>query len=316
MIGAPFWLLLAGFLPAPPQDISLEELLRRAREAHAQAQTPIREEVEQALRRLDEPEMRDNELRSLAHNLAKLGPAAGPLLVPGLNPGDTVPAPHRARSERMLVVLEEFDDLGTALALLDVLDTGSPAHRLAALKALRSTTHRRIVAEALLPLLDRQGQSDLRMPALDTLSSLAGEESCLWLEACAKAKRTNGELQALMALARAQNPSAAPRVLANLRMAGRAPADQYWVLRRSLEYFARVPDLLASDDTYRGPLMALAKSVQASALPGQENEILPSGYSLYLNMLLGVRDLKLGTDIRQDLWDWIERYPVSDMLVR
>lgn len=308
MICASALLLLAGFAPAPPQDISLEELLRRAQEAHAQAQGPIREEVNAALAQLEAPNLRENTLRSIAHNLVKLGPAAGPLLVPALNPGDTVPAPYQERSDRMLVVLAGFEDLGTTLALLDVLKNGSPAHCRASLKALRNSPHRRIVADALLPTISDPEQGELTFPALATLSALGGEEAGMWLRHCAESKDTNGELVALQALILAGNPSPARIVLQNLQRKGRTAADQYWVLEHSLRYFGTVPELLAQGDEYRIPLLDLSNGVRATSRQGQPTEQLLNGRTLALRTLLKIRDIKLGGDLKRQLWDWEKRY--------
>ncbi|MFT5058100.1 MAG: hypothetical protein ACI89E_000871 [Planctomycetota bacterium] len=306
-------LLIAGLAPAPTQDISLEELLRRAKEAHSQAQAPLQDEVNAAVAQLAAPDLRENALRSIAHNLLKLGPAAGPLLVPALNPGDTVPAPNQARSDRMLIVLEGFEDLGTTLALLAVLEGGSPAHCRAALKALRTSPHRRIVAEALLPTIGKKTKGELAVPALATLSALRGDESTLWLLHCAERKDSDAELAALQALTLASNPYSAQRVLANLERKGRKAADQYWVLEHTLRYFRSVPELLAESDTYRIPLMGLANGVRAASRQGQPTERRANGRTLLLQALLSIRDIRLGGDFKRQLWDWEKLYP-SDSL--
>ncbi|MDF1837195.1 MAG: hypothetical protein P1V35_04950 [Planctomycetota bacterium] len=302
-------LLVAGLVPAPTQDISLEELLRRAKAAQSQAQAPILAEVQAALAQLEAPGLRENSLRSIAHNLLKLGPAAGPLLVPALNPGDTVPAPYQERSDRMLVVLAGFEDLGTTLALLDVLEDGSPAHCRAVLKALRTSPHRAIVADALLPFIADPEQGELTFPALASLSALGGKEAALWLEHCAESKDTSGELLALQALIKAGNPSPAALVLKNLQRKGRSAADQYWVLEHTLRYFGSAPELLAQNDDFRIPLLDLANGIQATSRQGQPTEKLVNGRALALQTMLEIRDLKLGGDFKRQLWAWEKRYP-------
>ena len=309
MISISVLLLVAGWIPAPAQDISLEELLRKAKAAHSQAQDPIRDQVNAALTQLEAPAMRENILRSLAHNLAKLGPAAGPLLVPALDPGDAIPAPHQLRSDRTLIVLKGFQDLGTTLALLRVVEGGSLGHSRAALKALRTSPHHRIVAEALLPTIAAGTKDPLANPALATLSSLAGEESALWLLDCAERQDGPGEQSALQALARADNPHPAALVLANMLRTGRTSAERYWAFDLTLRYFGSVPELLAQGDTYRGPLMGLANGLQAPARASAEESKLASGRALLLKALLRIRDFKLSGDFKRQLWDWQERYP-------
>ncbi len=304
MIAVPALLLIAGFVPAPPQDISLEELLRRAREAQVQAQGPIRPDVQAAIRELSAPGLRENVLKSIAFNLVKLGPAAGPLLVPALNPGDTLPPPYQERSDRVLVVLQGFEDLGTTLALLETVETGSPAHARAALKALRTSTHHRIVAEALLPTIAGGSHNPLSLPALDALSNLGGEEAAQWLRDCSERQDSAGEVAALQALAVAHNPNAAARVLQVLKRRGRSSADQYTVLSQALLYFKSVPSLLAKDDTFRRPLLELANGVRAPEQKGRPGNSLVSGRRLILKTLLSVPELKLSGDLRKDLWNW------------
>ncbi len=304
MIAVSALLLVTGLAPMPPQDISLEELLRRARGAQTEAQGPIRQEVNAAIEQLSTPGLRENMLKSIAFNLVKLGPAAGPMLVPALHPGDTLPPPYQQRSDQVSFVLQSFEDLGTTLALLKTVDGDSPAHARAALKALRASTHYSIVAEALLPTIAKGSDSPLSIPALTTLSNLDSPEAALWLLDCAERQDGAGEVAALEALAGARNPAVASSVLQTLKRSGRSATDQYWVLNHTLRYFAGVPNLLARDDTYRRPLLDLANGVRSQARAGQNRGNPASGRRLALNTLLNVPGLKLSGDLRKQLWSW------------
>ncbi|MCP5021937.1 MAG: hypothetical protein GY930_09165 [bacterium] len=308
MIAVSALLLMAGLAPMPSQDISLEELLRRAREAQTEAQGPIRQEVSAAIERLSTPGLRENTLKSIAYNLAKLGPAAGPMLVPALHPGDTLPAPYQERSDQVLFVLQSFEDLGTTLALLKTVNDGSPAHAQAALKALRTSTHHSIVAEALLPTIAKGSDSPLSIPALATLSNLDSQEAALWLLDCTERQDGAGEVAALQALTAARNPAVAKTVLQTLKRTGRPAAGKYLVLNNTLRYFASVPSLLAKDDTYRRPLLDLANGVRAQARGGQSGANPASGRRLILNTLLNVPGFKLSGDLRKQLWNWEKSY--------
>lgn len=291
---------------AAPQDLSLEQLLQRAREAQARAQAPLQPRVDDALVALAEVDIKSTTLKSLQSELLDLGPAAGPLLVPGLHPGEGVPGPFSARAERTAAILAQFEDLGTALALLDAAHSNHGGYARNALELLAGSPHRRVIADSLLPWVDWRHPRGGNKPILDTVSRLQGPECALGLLARAEADDPAGVAIALQALERAANPHAAEAVLQVLR---RMP--RFTLLVLAADYFRVVPAKITEDDDLRLSLLDLSVGL---AFPSQAPEPwerahllrrkATTGADVVLQLLHHPIEFKSSSALRDKLWQW------------
>ncbi len=298
--------LASGPPHAAAQGLSLEQLLERARAAQARAQAPLQPQVDQALQTLAETDLKSTTLRSLQADLVALGPAAGPLLVPGLDPGEGSPAPFAARANRLAPILAEFDDLGTVLALLRASRSGHPAFARRALNLLGASTHRRVIADHLLGQVDWKHPRGGNKPVLRTLSSLQGPECTLALLDRAEAGDMSGVAIALEALQGAENPHGAQAVLQILR---RTP--NFTLLSLAADYYRTVPETFTQDDDLRLPLLELSRGLARDngSLERWELERVSllgttSGPDVMLQLLHHPLEFRSSSALRNALWEW------------
>jgi len=258
-------LLLASFAlatttAAAAQDGSLEAYLRRLRierEAlHAQLREPVRELVDR-LEQLDDPTR--GELERVRQEIDGLGPEAGPILVPYIDPGpgpdgdESSPEGHELRAREITDALIRLRAPGIVGDLIRRTATGTAVGRIHAIEILGSSPEPER-AGAHLEELFRTSTGKLRLEVVRSLARLGGTRNAPTLRAALTDSDPDVVGTVLAVLAAAHSIDAAPAVL-NLTKLSDAAAP---VSSGIVAYYLACPEVV--DEEVLSALVGLALS--------------------------------------------------------
>jgi tetratricopeptide (TPR) repeat protein len=186
--------------------------------------------------------IRPQRQEAFVDELVALGPLAGPLLVPHLEPaGDD--AVERARARAVAVALSRMQGPALTDPLLSVLAQGSDEARRNALRALETSTERERVRPVLLAAFEAAPAGAFKQSALRAVVRLGGPENArLYAQILSQ---EDSELVALALRARVdtRDASAGPQVRTLLSDSSKAQRHAELLL----EYYAGLPELVDSE---------------------------------------------------------------------
>jgi tetratricopeptide (TPR) repeat protein len=240
-----------GMAMAAPQAErpSLEELLRRTREARDAAAASLRPQVEALLEELlaamQEDDLRDQE--QATEKLLDLGAPAATALVPYLRPETqlSVAASKRAaiRADLALELLRQIPTPAVVPALVDMTRSSSKAGTERAIRALGYQKNGGAPEVRLLELFETPS-SPWRGQACAALLHLGGPEGRRALDQAFESDRLDLVRPALAALAEIGSEEHRPRVLDYLA----SGANAHRVAKEAAAYFSSLRDGLQSDE--------------------------------------------------------------------
>jgi len=265
--------LLAGALPAPPgfraaapasagelrvdERLSLEELLRRAREAAREQRALLQERVAVLLQKLRTDRDSRASVEATRRELAALGRGAAPLLASAIDPGSEADPLAHAVADDVVAILLEVGVAPATEELVAVLRSGSIGGRRNALTLLETHPQPARVFPALRELYESSEES-LRRRALQAIATLGGAEANELFEAALEDASPDVVDIALEALADAGNAEVAGEVLA-LVQGAHGPEH----VATALRYYQAVPEALQAPHVLA--LVELARGTSLSS---------------------------------------------------
>lgn len=233
--------VLALLVPAPsPQGTreSLERLLERQRSARGSQVARLEADARtylDAFARLSMPLPAGREAE-LVGQLRGLGPDAGVVLLPYLDPGAEADELARVRAKAVAAALSSMCDTSITDPLLALLRDGSPEGRFNALRALEGCSEPERARPALMALFEADSGA-LRGAVLRTLVRMGGEGAGAVFARVLESEDVALRRMGLDALVEAQSPIAEAQVRALL---GR-PSQAGELVERLLDYYRALP---------------------------------------------------------------------------
>lgn len=286
--------------PAKPKRRSLEDLLREVRAERSRAMSSLLPEVARIVEEIEDLKAsRSGPMsRAKASELMGLGPGVLVLLVPYLEPGESVSRQTVFRSELISDVLRQNPSATTTDALAQVACQGSLQARLGALNALETTNEPRRVTPSIIELAAGDHTKGLKRDAIEavsraafrTLAALDDDRARAFMGDALKSKNQLLCGGALSALAEAPPESSAAQVLALLETL----EDPQPVASSIADYYEKHEGLLEDPE-------------HARALGGiAVHESTPNEPRVRMFDTLRLTDAKIGTVAKRDVEPYME----------